>query len=126
MQKLKKEKPLQPLKWNRELTDAAKYHANDMGPKGLMSHDSSDGTTAGKRIDRFLQKQNEVAGFGECMSAGMTTGKDVVLQLLIDDGVKSRGHRANMTNSAFQYCGVFTSSHTDYSTITVIDYGFQR
>ena len=101
MKKLKKEKPLQPLKWNKELTDAAKFHANDMGPKGLMSHDSSDGTTAGKRIDRFLQKQTEVSGFGECMSAGMTSGKDVVLQLLIDDGVKSRGHRANMTNTAF-------------------------
>jgi len=29
-----------------------------MGPKGLMSHDSSDGTPAGKRVDRFLRNQN--------------------------------------------------------------------
>jgi len=108
------------------LAEAAKYHANDLGPKGLMSHDSSDGTTAGKRIDRFLAKQKQVVGFGECMSAGMTSGKDVVLQLLVDDGVKSRGHRANMTNPAFIYCGCYTGTHTDYSTITVIDYGFQR
>lgn len=58
------------------------------------------------------------------MSAGMHSGKDVVLQLLVDDGVASRGHRANMTNSGFEYVGIFTGNHSEYQTITIIDYGF--
>ena len=107
MKKLSKT-PCKPLIWNKELTEAAKYHAKDMGLKGLMSHDSYDGTPAGKRIDRFLMNQTQVNGFGENMSAGMQTGKDVVLQLLVDDGVVSRGHRANITNPNFTYVGVNT------------------
>ena len=64
-----------------------------MGPKGIVGHTGSDGSdpfTRMKRVGAFNM------GGGENCSYGMQTGKDVVLQLLIDDGVESRGHRKNI------------------------------
>jgi LCP family protein required for cell wall assembly len=46
----------------------------------------------------------------------------VILQLAIDDGVSSRGHRENIFSTDFTVMGCFTGPHKAYQSQTVIDY----
>jgi len=45
------------------------------------------------------------------MSFGMKTALDVVLQLLVDDGYYSRGHRINTFGPNFRVGACFTGQH---------------
>jgi uncharacterized protein YkwD len=46
----KAEKIEKPLTWSEELAKAAKEHVEDVGPKGLLCHESSSGTTVKERL----------------------------------------------------------------------------
>lgn len=46
----KAEKVPVPLKWSEEMAKAAKEHVEDTGPKGLLSHEGSTGTTVKDRL----------------------------------------------------------------------------
>lgn len=51
---------------------------------------------------------------GENISYGSDSAMDVVLALLVDDGVPNRGHRVNIFNDSFDTVGVFTDDHNAY------------
>jgi len=59
---------------------------------------------------------------GENIAYGTTGGKEIVLQLIIDDGVPSRGHRTNILKPEFLALGSWSSGHLTYNSETVIDY----
>lgn len=50
------------------------------------------------------------------------TPLQVMLDLAIDDGVRSRGHRRNIFHPYFYYVGAWTGSHSRYKTQTVFDF----
>jgi uncharacterized protein YkwD len=108
--------PLFPVKG---LFLAAKDHADDTGPKGITGHTGSDRSSMGQRINRY-GKWN--GGAGENISYGHNTGRDIVVQLLIDDGVSNRGHRNNILNRSFKYAGGAIGSHSNFTYLCVIDY----
>ena len=56
------------------------------------------------------------------MSFHCETALEVILQLLVDDGVPNRGHRENLFNDDFRCCGVYSGQHKDFDCMTVIDY----
>lgn len=91
---LKTQKPIAPLTWSPELANAARDHANDIGPAGIAGHSGSKGSTMKGRIEKY----QKFGGYlGENISFGeKKSGLAVILQLIIDDGVSSRGHRANV------------------------------
>jgi uncharacterized protein YkwD len=51
----------------------------------------------------------------------MDTGKDIILQLLIDDDVPSLGHRINCLNKEYTKIGVSVQPHKKWDTCAVID-----
>ena len=53
---------------------------------------------------------------------GSTTGDNVIMSLIIDDGVANRGHRTNIFKTDFAYCGIATGSHPTYTIMSVITY----
>ena len=60
---------------------------------------------------------------GENISYGsLTTGEWHVIQLLIDDGDLSRGHRNVILNPNYRIMGTVCGSHTTYDTVCVINY----
>lgn len=110
------------LAWDQYLGFAAKDLAVAQGPTGETGHTSpaSDGsTTMATRIDKYGQF---VGTAGENIAYGTAGGRAIVLQLIIDDDVPSRGHRTNIFKAAYKYLGAFTANHTVYKTETVIDY----
>ena len=42
--------------------------------------------------------------------------------MVIDDGVKSRGHRTNLFGSHYKKMGIASGKHKTYSHCTVIDF----
>ena len=47
------------------------------------------------------------------------------MQLLVDDGVPSRGHRKNIFNSEFNYVGIAVAGHPQYGKCCILDYSGQ-
>lgn len=116
---LKKQKPLDALTFDERLSQAAIDHANDIGPKGLLSHDGTDGKTVSDRIEQHVEWDQNC---GENIDVGSKTGQDVILSLLVDDGVKERGHRANLFKPDFKYVGIGCAPHREYEVVTIINY----
>jgi uncharacterized protein YkwD len=104
------------------LSQAAKDHVADTGPKGVVGHDGTDGSTMSSRINRYGTWGR---GASENISYGYNTAREIVLQLLIDDGVESRGHRRNIMNMNTRYVGVATGPHTVYRYMCVQDFAVE-
>ena len=116
---LESARPVGPLRFNEGLARAARLHARDIGPKGSIEHTGSDGSRLTDRLNRLGRWQGLIA---ENISAGEDEARQVVIQLLIDDGVASRGHRKNLFNPDLHQAGAGSAPHRDYRTVTVIDY----
>jgi uncharacterized protein YkwD len=43
-------------------------------------------------------------------------------RLIVSDGLSSRGHRKNLFNEDFQFCGVGAGYHKDLENIIILDY----
>lgn len=115
---LKKLRRLPPLVPNEKLSKSAAYHANDMGVTGQVGHDSSDGTACFDRIHKYLNR----GYMGENCSYGYGDALGIVLQLLIDDGVPSKGHRSSILSPNFKRVGVSIRRHKVYSYNCVQDF----
>jgi len=116
---LSKAKSVGLLQPEKGLSLAAKDHAVDQSKTGRTGHDGSDGSDPGKRMSRYGKQGNT---WGENCAYGDNTGRDIVVSFLIDDGVPSRGHRANIMNGKFTQAGTAISTHPQYRYDCVIDY----
>jgi len=81
---------LEALEWNDGLALAAQDHCNDIGPKGVVSHDGSDGSKVWDRMELYGVPTGTM---GENLSFGKSRGDEYMTSLFIDDGVADRGHR---------------------------------
>eukprot|EP00756_Hemistasia_phaeocysticola_P010539 Hpha_TRINITY_DN15025_c0_g3::TRINITY_DN15025_c0_g3_i1::g.123223::m.123223 len=117
---LRKQLPVGPLVMKDGLVLAGRDHAADQGPGGATGHTGSDGSNPGKRIAKYGVSM----GWGENIQYGKPAcGMDIVKQLIIDDGVPSRGHRKNIFKADFTCIGVGVGSHSKYQDMCVQVFG---
>ena len=90
-----------PLKWKDSLARAAEFHAEDMAKRDYFSHDSKDGTSWAKRVQRFLARRDRCIALAENVAYGQDTAAEVVRQW-----IESPGHRRNILDKSMRYIGV--------------------
>ena len=56
------------------------------------------------------------------MSFQCETAEEIIIQMLVDDGVPNRCHRENLFNNDYKVCGISKGIHKDYGTMTVIGF----
>lgn len=113
------EKNLPQLRWSEELALCCKQHVEDIGPKGLMQHESSQGATVKERISSFGKI---IQCYGENLSFACDEAQEVVAQLIVDDGVVERGHRENIFNREFRVFGCYSGAHRDFDHMSCLDF----
>ncbi len=116
---LERQAPIGSLAASAGLTRAARDHARDQGSRGATGHDGADGSSPFARMQRYGSWAGSAA---ENIAYGSAGAREVVMQLIIDDGVGSRGHRRNIFNPAFAVAGAACAPHAQYRVVCVIDY----
>jgi len=94
------------LRPNRNLFESAQCHAIESGERGFVGH------------ERF---KCEEYFMGECIHYGQSDALEIVTSLLIDQDVKSLGHRKTCLGY-FTEMGVSVQPHKSYGKNAVLDF----
>ena len=101
----------------KDLYNVARDHATKSGKKGYEGHKGFK-----TRYTPVLERYMEV---GENIYYGRYTPDEIVLQLLIDEGIKDLGHRANLLNPKYNSIGVSIKPHKSYEYNCVQSFGYK-
>ncbi len=108
-----------PLRFNEGLWHVARELALDQAKTGGMGHVGSQGSRLRQRLDRHGTLSSTA---GECISYGPEDARMIAIQLIIDDGVKDRGHRRTIFNPDFHNAGAAVASHPQWGMVCVVDF----
>lgn len=109
---LKKIKPIAGLKPDINCFNSAKCHALHAGATGYVGHERSTQECQSKKYFN-----------GECCDYGNKEPLDIVMSLLIDEGVPSLGHR-DVCLSPYKKIGVSIQAHQRYGYNAVLDFSY--
>jgi uncharacterized protein YkwD len=116
---LKSTAPISILQPAEGLTRATEELVRDQQKHGGIGHITRNGSTPQKRIEKYGE-------WNICSAEDITYGsfeaRQVVIFLLIDDGVPGRSHRKNILNPCFRFAGVAFGNHPSYLSMCAIDY----
>jgi uncharacterized protein YkwD len=115
---LQKAQPLPALTFSAGMSRAAADHCADQA-NGGFGHEGRDRSHAGQRIARY---GTVAGGWGENLSYGKSSARDVVLALIIDDGLPGRKHRQNIFNSNYNVAGAAFGPHARFRTVCSMDF----
>lgn len=99
-------KPLHELFPDSNLYELANCFALESSKYGIVGHKR-------KKCDDNYS--------AECCSYGMISGKQIIMQLLIDHDVPSLGHR-KICFGNYHYVGISEAKHSKYNTCCVLDF----
>jgi uncharacterized protein YkwD len=117
IQFLKNVKPIPLLKLSKGMSRGALDHVEVQGRSGTVGHGSDEASQPWERISRYGTWKKTV---GENIAYGCSRPRDVVMSLIIDDGIPGRGHRQNIFNPDFRVVGIAWGLHKIYGTMCVI------
>eukprot|EP00948_MAST-09A_sp_MAST-9A-sp1_P004041 g4041.t1 len=110
---------------------AAEDHATDIGKTGAASHNGTDRSNFAQRQRRYIKPariSTELIWYGqldfekyETLVALVEQGKRIVDDLLIDDGVKDRGHRKALLDCRYQKIGLHIADHLVFGQCLVME-----
>lgn len=107
-----------PISMSPSVAQAARSHAQDQRG-GEIGHISSDGSSF---LERLSSAGIESGRMAENISYGATGAEEVMMRLLVDDGVPARKHRVNIFAPSWTQGGAGCGTHATYETVCVINY----
>lgn len=116
---LESAQPLKALKASKGLSAAAKDHAQEQGKTGDTGHYGANGSQTADRVEKYGQW---IGSVGENCTYGPDVPRDIVVDLIIDDGIADRGHRKNIFSDEYTAVGVAVVEHSKYGTVCVQDF----
>lgn len=119
IQVLLKTAPMPILNPAEGLAQASAELASDQQKHGGIGHIAKNGSTPQKRIEKYGEWDICSA---EDITYGSFEARQIVIFLLIDDGVPDRAHRKNILNPCFKFAGAAYGTHPSYQSMCVIDY----
>jgi uncharacterized protein YkwD len=122
---LRAAQPLPAFGVAKGICSAAADHAKDLAGKGISGHRGSDGSMPNARVDRYGEWD---AAIGETVVYEVSTARQIIISLIIDDGVPNRGHRRNIFDPTYRVTGISVSEPLTFGSKCVIDYvgGFKE
>jgi len=117
LEQVKNTEPMEPLEWSIGLGKAAQSHVNDTGPLGIVGHIGSRENSFQDRLEVFGKWNDCIA---EALDYGSVNGFEVVLALLVDDGLPTRPHRQAILNPRFRKVGVGVGPHSEYRSVSCV------
>lgn len=100
---LKTQTRLAPYTLSKGLSAAAGGQITDLLENSALGHYGKDGSDLPARLKKF-------GSFGALTAENITyfapLAREIVVTMIIDDGVKSRGHRKNIFSSGFKQVGL--------------------
>ena len=114
---LKNQKPINVIEYDEEASKVALEYSKFLSnsKEGQVEDDNQ----IEQRVEKYLDYDYSIS---ENIDFGGSTGVEVIVNLLVDDGVKNRTHRENLFSDKYEYYGVGVFEHPDYDFCTVIDY----
>lgn len=107
LKELKNRQPLPALQFDKTMYGYAKCYAKESGNAGWVGH----------------KRRSCAYGYmAECCSYGVSSGKDIAMQWLIDDGVPGVMHRVNCLSKEYSAIGIAVHKHKTYRTCAVADF----
>ena len=116
---LKIQKPLTRLTPSGGMSKGAKDMVRMQETTSQTGHQGRDGSTFSERISRYGTWSGLCS---ENIDYGNNSARRIVMALIIDDGVRSRGHRKSIFESGFRKVGVAFGTHKTYNYMCVIEY----
>lgn len=117
---LKSTEAMGPLAWSDTLYQVADDHCKTQGQTNHVGHTRENGESLGEIFHRF-----GIGGYGENIDYGFNEAQMIVVLLLVDDGVPSRGHRENILTPHFNRVGVSCGPHKGYQYMCVMDFQYE-
>ncbi len=121
---------LPPLCVHPDLTEAARFHSQEMLDKGYFSHDSRNGESIKARLERFgyAFAGHPYWKYGENVSWG--SGYLGAADRRFGDWIDSAEHRANILDKNFREVGIGARTGTfeaqDGTKMYTVDFGTRR
>lgn len=117
---MRSQKSLPALSPSKGLTRAAKDLSETQCRTNQTGHTAPDGSDPFQRMKRYGSYTGTA---GENVAYGSKTAREIVVTLLIDDGVTSRGHRKNILSKDYTVTGIgFADTHKAYGCECVLDF----
>jgi uncharacterized protein YkwD len=123
---------LEALRVSKALTEAADFHSRAMAARGFFAHESADGSSFWKRVERFYPSRGfRYWSAGENLAYGSPT---ISPGWTVQAWMNSPGHRANLLSGTWQEVGL-AAVHDDSApgvygghrvTIVTADFGVRR
>ena len=114
---LERQQPVPPLKEESRLNSAALDLVKDIGSRGIVSHQDSNGQYVSERIEKYCEWDYSAS---EVIEVSSKNPQDILVSLIIDDGLKNRPDRITLFNEAYKFVGICCGMHTEYEIVTVI------
>jgi len=118
---LESAEPCGTLSMEKSLCDAAEWFAEDIVKFKRRGHEASDGSSPSDRVKKF----GFTGGAGENISYTEQSAREIVIVLLLDDGVPSRGHRNNILNPNYTKVGIgLCYGEGTFRSVCVMDFAY--